>query len=227
LASTEEVKDWAWERDWKGLFVSGTFTDPCQQGPPGATSIATTFHDGIHEYDFPARACDAVILAKATGIEERLAHSRSFVYSRSTLEILRVLKGKSRNGIRSGVAISAVQFGGSVRFPSGHVETFILAGNRFLELGKQYIILMWKKHPSTDTYIVAEAYLISDNLVFPINTIPDQSTYDGMALDKFEAKVKAQLPRTLTQINRFASGPRSIKSSGWDTFQNSRCGISS
>lgn len=187
----ESAKDLAWERGWKGIFAAGTFTDPGMRAPSEATSIATTFQDGAYAYDLPARACDTIAIATPVAIEERIDRAHSFVYSKSSLKTLQVLKGKKA----SNTTILAINFGGSIRFASGHLETFILAGHGFLEVGKEYLLFLWKPHRAINTYIVAQAYLISGNVVFPINSISNQSTYDGMQFKKFETIVKDSIAR--------------------------------
>ncbi len=193
----DSSRDSAWYI-WKArLFSAGSLTDPGARAPSEATSIATTFLDGGLVYDLPARSADAVIVAKPVGTEVRIDPSRSLVYSRFSLQISRVLKGKAKRDIREGATITGVEYGGSIRFPSGHVETFILANRGFLELDKHYLIFMWKTNRSVNTYFVGEAYLISDNLVFSINTVPDESAYNGMPLEKFETKVRAAIAKNI------------------------------
>jgi hypothetical protein len=194
----EEMKDLAWERDFKGYFISGTFTDPGVTGLAEATSIATKFMDGAGPvYGLPARVFEAVVIAKAVKVEARLDGAHSFVYSRSLLEMSRVLKGNRKHGIVEGATAFGVDFGGTIRFPSGHVETFILANNGFLEQDKQYLIFMWKPRRSVNTYLPAEAYLIQDGAVFAVNSVGDVAAYNGMPFEKFEAKVKAAIAQNI------------------------------
>jgi hypothetical protein len=113
------------------------------------------------------------------------------------LEISKVFKGKQKNGIQEGQQVVAVALGGRVRFPSGHMTTFILANRGFLDIGKQYLLFIWKP-ARTKTYMVAELYLIQDGLVFPINTEADVSAYaKGMPVQQFKAKVEAAIAQNV------------------------------
>ncbi len=104
-----------------------------------------------------------------------------------------MLKGKKRDGIEAGSRIDAAQLGGTIRFPSGHVETFLEAKEGFLGLGKQYLLFIWKPVRTDSTYVVDEPYLIQDGHVFPVDLDSHESAYEGVPFAKFEAKVKAAI----------------------------------
>ena len=103
----------------------------------------TSFLDGGYTYGLPARSAGAVVEATPVGADVRVDSAHSLVYSRFSLQISQVLKGKAKRDIRESPTITGVEYGGSIRFPSGHVETFILANHGFLELDKKYLIFMW------------------------------------------------------------------------------------
>jgi hypothetical protein len=72
-----------------------------------------------------------------------------------------------------------------------------MARERFLELGKPYLLFLWKPIRLDDTYAIAEAYLIQERLVFPINRDAHEAPYEGVAVEKFEAKVKAAIANNI------------------------------
>ncbi|HEX7359451.1 MAG TPA: hypothetical protein VF283_03065 [Bryobacteraceae bacterium] len=91
-----------------------------------------------------------------------------------------------------------MEFGGTIRFASGFLETFLLDQRGFMEVGKKYILFMWKAVPSDDTLVISQAYLIQNGLVYPINTDGDgQKGYTKMPLAEFEGAVQAAVDRNI------------------------------
>jgi hypothetical protein len=187
-----------WEDRFTGMMGVREITDPGILEPAGPGSISTTTTEyGTPLWALPARACDAVIIAMPVVSKAHLAYNRRYVYSTFSLEISQVLKGKSAQGIRKGERVTAAQFGATLRFPSGHIETFIMAREGFLEVGKQYLLFVWKPIRSDRIYVAADAYLIEEGLVFPVNLDAHESPYERMPFTKFEAKVKAAIAKNI------------------------------
>lgn len=190
-------KDRTWEKEYTLSVREGGIVDP---GAPNfllSTSTATTFFDTVgRSGSLPVSVCDGVVIGEPIASEVRISDNRELVYCRFLVKISDVLKGK-KAGIREGAIITAVQFGGSIRFPSGHLTTFIVAGSGFMALHKKYILFIWKPHKSQQTYMTAEPFLIENEKVFPIQTEVDESAYSGMPLDKFEARVKSAIKKNL------------------------------
>jgi hypothetical protein len=87
---------------------------------------------------------------------------------------------------------------GSILFPSGYLETNLLSQRGFVEIGKQYVLFMWKPVPSDDTLVIAQAYLIQDGFVFPVSTDGDaEKFYTKMPFPVFEAEVKEAVARNV------------------------------
>ncbi len=67
-----------------------------------------------------------------------------------------------------------------------------------MEIGKQYVLFLWNPVASDETLVVAEAYLIQDGSVFPVNANGDaQLVYTKMPFPEFESKVKAAVERNV------------------------------
>jgi hypothetical protein len=187
-----------WENRFTGSMGVREISDPGLHGPGGPVSISTATTEYVGPiWALPARSCDAVVMGRIVADRAQLAYNRRFVYSLFSVEVLQVLKGNRKQGVREEERINATQLGGSVRFPSGHMETFILANEGFMELGSQYLLMLWKPIRSDDTYMVAESYLIQGGVTFPIKTLADVSRYDGMPAKDFEAKVKAAIAKNI------------------------------
>ncbi len=186
-----------WEDRFTGIMGVREITDPGIPVPSEATSVLLTTNEYVGLYALPAHNCDGVVIAKPIACNVHLAYNRRFVYSNFTMQVAEVLKRKKRPGLQKGEQILAAQFGGRIRFPSGHVETCILANEGFMELGKEYLIFIWQPVRSDETYVVSEAYLMQNDSVFPIKTFADVSTYNGMPVETFEAKVKAAIAKNV------------------------------
>ena len=187
-----------WENRFTGSMGVREHADPGILGPAGPSSISTTTTEyGTPLWALPARGCEGVFIATPVSGTAHMAYNRRFVYSLFSLEISRVLKASGKHHIRERERITAAQLGGTVRFPSCHVETFLLANEGFLELGKPYLLFLWKPIRSDDTYAVAEAYLIQESLVFPINLDAHEASYEGVAVEEFEARVNAAIAKNV------------------------------
>ena len=197
--SDEGKKDRAWEDRYSGIGLSRGISDPGVAAPSEVTSIATTFIDGVGRPSaLPAKHCEAILIATPVLAESKMAYTRTFVYSRYMLKIEKILKGKQKNGFRTGGQIQAVELaGGRVRFPSGHMTSFIRPGYGFLDVEKRYVLFIWTP-PHTQTYTIANPYAIQDGLVFPLETVPNVSAYQkGMPVQQFEARVKAAIAKNI------------------------------
>jgi hypothetical protein len=187
-----------WEKKFTGSMLAREIKDPGVQPPAGPGSIfTTTIEYGTYVYALPARRCDAVLIAKPIAAEAHLAYTHRVVYSTFTLQIYEVLKRGTQPDIKEGKQIVAAQLGGTIQFPSGHLETFIWTGEGFIQPEEQYVLFIWKPIRSDRTYVIAEPYLIQKGLVFPVKTVAEISPYEGMPLEKFEAKVKVAIARNV------------------------------
>jgi hypothetical protein len=194
----DTTKDRAWESMFKGIMGSRAITDPGAQRPSDATSVSTNFIDTVGQASaLPVRSCDAVMIGSPIMADVHISKDRTYIYSRFSLQVSEVLKRSKKADIRGGSEIAAVELGGRIRFPSGHMETFILARHGFLEVGQKYLLFVWKPVRSIDTYVASEAYLVQDDVVFPIGTVADASAYEGMPLKDFETKVRLVIAKNV------------------------------
>jgi hypothetical protein len=189
-------------RDWEDRFTGSMgvreHADPGTTDPSSKASISmTTTEFGGPMLAIPARDCDVVILAKPITSSVHMAYNHRFVYSTFTVKIFEVLKGQGKRGIRQGEQITIAQLGGTIRFPSGHLETFLLAKEGFMQLGQRYAVFAWKPLKSDNTYMAAELYLVQNDVVFPVNLDAHESSYGGMPFTKFLAKMKAAIAENI------------------------------
>ena len=183
---------------FKKIMGTRAIADPGARQPSEATSVLTNFIDTVGQASaLPVRSCDAVMIASPIRADVHISKDRTYVYSRFSLQVFEVLKRSKKADIQEESGIAAMELGGRIRFPSGHMETFILARHGFLEVGQKYLLFVWKPATSIDTYVASEAYLVQDDVVFPIGTVADASPYEGMPLKDFETKVKAVIAKNV------------------------------
>jgi hypothetical protein len=196
--SNDVGRDRAWESMFKGIMGTRVITDPGARRQSEATSVLTNFIDTVGQASaLPVRSSDAVMIASPIANDVHISEDRTYVYSRFSLQVFEVLKRSKKADIREGSEIAAVQLGGGIRFPSGHMATFILARHGFLDLGQKYLLFVWKPATSINIYVASEAYLIQGGAVFPIGTVADASAYDGMPLKDFETKVRLVIAKNV------------------------------
>jgi hypothetical protein len=148
-------------------------------------------------YALPAKQSSEIVIARPHSGRVCISHDRRFVYTRFRLQVSQALKHNNHNPQKDEF-IEAVQFGGSVLFPSGHLTTFLLDKEGYVDLGKQYVFFLWKPLPSDETLVIVEAYLIQDGLVFPVSTSASNAFhYTKIPLQNFEAKVKTAIAKNI------------------------------
>ncbi len=186
----------AWEGHFNGIMGGrARVADLGISKVDGATATTLTTIDTFEAvYSLPAKGSFTVVIAKPIAGRVCIPQSRAYVYTKFTLDVVKEFKASNSKEWESRKAgqIMAAQFGGSVRFPSGYLETFLLSQEGFVEVGKRYVFFMWKPIPSDDTLVISQAYLIQDGMVFPVSANGDaQTVYTDMPFPEFEAKVKA------------------------------------
>ncbi|MBV8550730.1 MAG: hypothetical protein JOY54_05470 [Acidobacteriaceae bacterium] len=184
-----------WEDRFTGSMGVREHIDPGLRVPSEATSISlTTTEYATPGWALPVHECDAILVGVPTAGSVHISYNQRFVYSTFFVRVEKVLKAKNKNEFREGNQIITAELGGTVRYPSGHEATFILAGRGFIETGKQYFLFVWKPIRSDKTYMTAEAYVIEEGKVFPVNLDFNESWYEkGVSLPDFRAKLKAAL----------------------------------
>lgn len=166
-------------------------------------------------YSLPAKSSSMVVIAKPIAGKVCIPQSRRYVYTEFRLDISKEFqKGneKKQQDSPKQKQVTAAQFGGSVRFPSGFLETYLLNLEGFVEIGKEYVLFMWKPIPSDDTLVIAQAYLLENGMIFPVSANGDaQTVYTNMLFPEFEAKVKAVVAKNVDADGTEPGMPRHRK----------------
>lgn len=91
----EGGKDRAWEKGYN--LLTGAGVDPGMHGPTDATSTGRGFYDYFGRPDaLPARSSEAAIIGEPVASEALISHNRETIYSRFSVKVLNVLKGKKK-----------------------------------------------------------------------------------------------------------------------------------
>lgn len=151
-------------------------------------------------YSLPAKRSTDIVIAKPIAGRVCIPQSRRYVYTKFTLDVLKEFRkpGDKSKDLNERRHITAAQFDESIRFPSGYLETFLPDRRGFVEIGKQYLLFMWKPIPSDDTLVIGQTYRIENGVVFPVSTDGDaQTVYTNMPFPEFEIKVKEIVERNV------------------------------
>jgi hypothetical protein len=185
------------EKKYGEHFYRHKIADPGTKEVNGqAETTLITFVDGVTVIqpnqvpDPPGLpvSCTAVVVATVLGGKSHVSEDRDFVYSDYRVKIDQVLKYDAEKGLSLGEKITAWVRGGSVRFPSGHIKHFVLAGKGFPEVGTQYVLFLGRDDPKLDEYELWEAYALKDGVVRPLND--GNERFDGVKADEFLATLQ-------------------------------------
>ena len=65
--------------------------------------------------------------------------------------------------------VHAPEFGGALRYPSGHTQFFVTIGSSYLGENQECLIFLWKPFPMP-AYNIGQVYMIeADGAVYPIS----------------------------------------------------------
>jgi hypothetical protein len=187
-----------WENRFTGVEGVQPIADLGVSNLSEATSTSLTTIDGVGQtYALPAKQSSTIVIARPLSDRVCISHDRRFVYTRFRLQVSQAFKHNEHNSQRDEF-IEAVQFGGSVLFPSGHLTSFLLADRGYLGLGQDYILFLWKPISSDETLVVAQAYRILDGMVFPVSTSASNAFhYTKVSLKDFETKVRTAIAKNI------------------------------
>jgi hypothetical protein len=191
------------EKKYGENFYRHKIADPGMKEVNGQDETTLiTFVDGVtvikpHQVPDPPGlpvSCTAVVIATVLGGKSFVSEDRDFVYSDYRVKIDQVLKSDAEKELRVGEKITAWVRGGSVRFTSGHIKHFVVAGRGFPKVGTQYALFLGRDDPKLDEYELWEAYALADCVVGPLND--GNERFEGVKAAEFLATlqeaVKAQ-----------------------------------
>src|SRR5262249_15665686 len=143
--------------DKQGLVMK----DP--SGPSRATVLDS-------EFDIPAlpvALSDVILTADVLNSEAHLSNDRSGVYSEFNVQVDSVIRGDVPTLSQTNL-ISVSRLGGTVRYPSGHLERYEVSKQNMPALGKKYLFFL-KATDDNQAFVIVTGYEIVQDRVFPLD----------------------------------------------------------
>jgi hypothetical protein len=113
-----------------------------------------------------------------------LADDKSGIYSEFTVRVEQVLKSNSQLSFNPGAEVIAEREGGGVRFPSGHIQRYIISGEGIPKIGSKYVVFLKSNGPGQD-FTLLRGYELHVGQVFPLDNFSNDAVYKGMDQDEF------------------------------------------
>jgi len=158
LTITQQAINRNVKHDYNAPVIGGAVTDesPTEPALPGYTS-------------------DAVVVGNVTDAKAYLSEDKTSVYSEFTVQVWDVLKNSPRSPLTVGAVATVCRPGGGVRFPSGKIRKFLVAGRGLPRAGERYAFFL-KYDDLAQAYYIVTAYQLRDQKVFPLDGIPTNGT---------------------------------------------------
>jgi hypothetical protein len=117
--------------------------------------------------DFPVDQSDVVVEGHVVSSEAFLSEDKTGVYSEFTIRVSKVLKARSDLPVTDNDMIAAERLGGRVRYPSGKIVRYRVAGEGSPVKGQRYLFFL--KETAPDIYQILTAYELRGNKVFSLD----------------------------------------------------------
>jgi len=127
------------------------------------------------EQPLPTHISDAVVIGNVTDAKAYLSEDKTAVYSEFTVQVWDVLKNSQASPLAVGTGVTVLRPGGGVRFPSGKVRKFLVAGRGLPHTGGRYAFFL-KYDDLAQAYYIVTAYELLGGKVFPLDSIPQYGT---------------------------------------------------
>lgn len=140
----------------------------------------------------PVSQSDVVALGKMTEAMAYLSNDKKDIYSEFTVQIEGILKDESGLQLTPGATLTAEREGGSVRFLSGHIQSYKLSGQGVPRVGSRYVFFL--KHNGQDQdFLLLTAFELRSGGVAPMDKVARQSVYAGLDEQSFLHEVRSAI----------------------------------
>ncbi len=127
----------------------------------------------------PVTQSNIIVIGDMVSAQAYLSNDRTNVYSEFTLRVNEVLRNDDGETITGGRLIEVEREGGRVKFPSGKVFWYAIERERMPRVGRQYVLFL-KRDDSAQAFHLLTGYELRDGKVFPLDSHPKFSTYNGV-----------------------------------------------
>jgi len=166
--------------------------------PPGAEPLPANVHFWLRMPALPIEESNAVVRGKVIDRRAVLMEDKLGIYSEFSIKISEIFKD-DLNGFFIDQVITVSRPGGAVRYPSGKVQKYTIAGEGFPQQDKAYFLFL--KRDELGDYSILTGYELG-NVVQPLEgkrdlpkNEPDTQfgIYRGVSLETFRNALKKVL----------------------------------
>jgi len=154
----------------------------------------------------PTSASNLIIVATTDTAAAHLSDDKNSVYSEFAVKIDQVLKNETSLPIICGESLTVVRKGGRVRYPSGHVSWFFVAGQGLPQLNTQYILFL-KTTDEAKVFDIVTGYAIVNDRVEPLDYSPRVvgfQRYSGTSVTAFLSEVRNSILNAQLDFSRLS-----------------------
>ncbi len=137
----------------------------------------------------PISNSDVVVIGEVRNAAAYLSDDKSGIYSEFCIRIEQVLKSNGDPSFNPGSEIIAEREGGGVRFPSGHVQHYVVSSERMPRVWGRYVFFLKGIGPGQDLLLL-KGYELRAGRVFPMDALSRDDIYKGMDQDVFVNAVR-------------------------------------
>ena len=172
------------ERKAKGAHFNG-------RGTPNGARI-TELPDGVEPLPItgawwaglsplPIEQSDAVVLGIVSGSEAHLSDDNTGIYSEYSFVVSEILKDSSKTIIPGQLTVN--RLGGAVRFKSGKVQRYEIAGQGAPQIGAQYVLFLRKT--ADGDFLILTGYELSNGRVKPLDGEGENDPRKALPFSKY------------------------------------------
>ena len=150
--------------------------------------------------DLPFALSDLVIEGDITDSNALLSEDKTGIYSEFTVLVTEIVKSSPSAQVKKNDSITAERFGGRVRYPSGQIVRYRVAGRGSPKKGGKYFLFL-KKIEDSDSYRIVTGYEIHNNKVFALDG--SRVSFKGIGnqiFDKHNGKDLQEFKREINKI---------------------------
>ncbi len=168
---------------------------------PGVT-ISVAYYDWPQGFPtLPVKESDAVVIGEVSDAKAFVTSDAATVYSEFTVNVIKVLKNDNQNPLSSDASIIAERPGGRVRYTSGHISRFSIAGWGMPQKNRRYTLFL-NRNNEEETYRIVTGYELRGGRVFPLDMTTSSGTDFDAYINGYEAAFLNQLRPAIENPHR-------------------------
>lgn len=164
---------------------------------PGITVASQVYHWPPAFPTLPVSQSDAVVIGDITSATATITEDKTSVYSEFSVSINEIVKNDDKAPLSIGGSIVVDRPGGRVRYSTGKISKFTIAGWGMPKEGKRYILFL-KRGGLDQDYQIITGYELREGRVFPL----DRTTSSDTDFDRY---INAEEAPFLNKLRNLAS----------------------